>query len=143
MFARSASATTVVADRNHRKVVAPARFALVLAPGCHNEDRTPEQDQGRDPAEVRATLERVVHERPGIGGAPIFPDPRDRTKPIDRYLADRWLRKAEELADLEPQKRGLWHPYRRAWATKRKHLPDVDVAAAGGWSDLRSLKTAY
>ena len=29
---------------------------------------------------------------------------------------------------------GLWHPYRRAWAISRKHLPTVDVAAAGGWS---------
>ncbi len=38
---------------------------------------------------------------------------------------------------------GLWHPYRRKWATERKHLPDVDVAATGGWSDLSLLKTAY
>ena len=25
----------------------------------------------------------------------------------------------------------------------RKHLPDVDVAAAGGWKDTQSLKSAY
>ena len=37
----------------------------------------------------------------------------------------------------------LRHAYRRKWATERKHLPDVDVAQAGGWSDLASLKTAY
>ncbi len=27
--------------------------------------------------------------------------------------------------------------------TERKHLHDVDVAAAGGWKDTESLKTAY
>ena len=37
----------------------------------------------------------------------------------------------------------LWHAYRRKWATERKHMPDVDVAAAGGWKNTVSLKTAY
>ena len=37
----------------------------------------------------------------------------------------------------------LWHAYRRKWASERKHLPDVDLMAAGGWSNLASLKTAY
>ncbi len=37
----------------------------------------------------------------------------------------------------------LWHAYKRKSATSRKGLPDVDVAVAGGWSDLTSLKTAY
>jgi hypothetical protein len=27
--------------------------------------------------------------------------------------------------------------------TARKHLPDVDVAAAGGWKDVRMLKECY
>ena len=58
-------------------------------------------------------------------------------------MADKWLRKGESLAGLEPMQRGLWHAYRRKWATERKHLPDVDVAAAGGWKNTVSLKTAY
>ena len=41
------------------------------------------------------------------------------------------------------QEGGLWHPHRRKWATERKRLPDVDVAAAGGWTELRSMRTAY
>jgi hypothetical protein len=53
------------------------------------------------------------------------------------------LRKAEALAGLKPQEGSLWHAYRRKWATERKHLPDVDVAAAGGWKDVSCLKTAY
>ena len=69
--------------------------------------------------------------------------PGDPTKPMTRHLADKWLRKAEKLAKLEPQKGSLWHAYRRKWATERKHLPDVDVAAAGGWKNAVTLKTAY
>ncbi len=92
---------------------------------------------------VRAAIDRILRDRPGIGDAPLFPKPVDSTKPITRHLADLWLRKAEKLAGLEPQRGSLWHAYRRKWATERKHLPDVDVAAAGGWANTVSLKTAY
>ena len=93
--------------------------------------------------EVRTAVDRLVTEHPGIGSAPLFPKPEDPTRPITRHLADKWLRKAEQLASLESQRGSLWHAYRRKWATERKHLPDVDVAAAGGWSETTSLKRAY
>lgn len=92
---------------------------------------------------VRAAIDRVLRERPGIGAAPLFPSPRDPTQPISRHLAAKWLREAEEEAELEPLEGSLWHAYRRKWATERKHLPDVDVAAAGGWKETTSLKRAY
>ena len=44
---------------------------------------------------------------------------------------------------MPKQKGSLWHAYRRKWATERKHLPDVDVAAAGGWTETSSLKRCY
>jgi hypothetical protein len=53
------------------------------------------------------------------------------------------LQRAESLAELEPLEGGDFHPYRRAWATARKHLPAQDVAAAGGWRNLRSLERCY
>ena len=28
-------------------------------------------------------------------------------------------------------------------ATARKHLPDADLQASGGWKNITSLKTAY
>ena len=89
---------------------------------------------------VRAAIDRILRERPGIGAAPLFPKPEDPTRAITRHLADKWLRKAERLAGLEPQRGSLWHAYRRKWATERKHLPDVDVAAAGGWANAVTLK---
>jgi len=52
-------------------------------------------------------------------------------------------RAAEKLARVPKQQGSLWHAYRRAWATARKHLPDVDVAAAGGWKETSSLKRCY
>ena len=62
---------------------------------------------------------------------------------MTRHLADKWLRKAEKLAGVEPQKDSLWHAYRRKWATERKHLSDTDVAAAGGWQNSLTLRKVY
>ncbi len=44
---------------------------------------------------------------------------------------------------MTKQEGTLWHAYRRKWATERKHLPDVDVAAAGGWPETGSPKRCY
>jgi integrase len=92
---------------------------------------------------VRRAIDRVLAERPGRGSDPLFPAPGDPTRPMSRHLADKWLRKAEPLAGLEPLLGSLWHAYRRKWASERKHLPDVDVATAAGWRDTASLKRAY
>lgn len=92
---------------------------------------------------VRAAIDRVLRERPGIGRAPLFPSPHDVSKPVNKYLADKWLRKAEKMTGIPTQKGSLWHAYRRKWATERKDLPDVDVATAGGWKTTATLKRAY
>ncbi len=92
---------------------------------------------------VRRALDQVLRDRPGIGSAPLFPKPTDRSVPLTIHLASKWLREGEKLAGLQTQKGSLWHAYRRKWVTERKHLPDVDVAAAGGWNDTEALKSAY
>ena len=92
---------------------------------------------------VRKALDRIIAEHPGIGRAPLFPSPGDPTKPMTRHLAGKWLRKAEKFAGLEPLVGSLWHAYRRKWATERKDLSDVDVAAAGGWKNAMTLKRVY
>jgi hypothetical protein len=53
------------------------------------------------------------------------------------------VRAAEVLAELPKQDGSLWHAFRRGWATSRKHLPDVDVAAAGGWKSTETLRRCY
>jgi integrase len=93
--------------------------------------------------EVRAAINRVLAERPGIGGAPLFPSGEDPAKPVRTEVASAWLPRAEKLAGLPKQEGSLWHAFRRKWATERKHLPAPDVAAAGGWSDLNTLLTVY
>jgi integrase len=96
-------------------------------------------------APARAAIDRILAERARVGlvSTYLFPSPRNPAKPVSKDLASEWLRRAEELAKLAPLRGSLWHAYRRKWATERKHLPDVDVAAAGGWKDLQSLKSAY
>jgi len=62
---------------------------------------------------------------------------------MNRRVIERWLRDAEEAAGLRPLPGGIWHPYRRKWATERKHFPLVDVAAAGGWKGTQMLVKCY
>jgi integrase len=80
-----------------------------------------------------------------IGSALLFPHPkRSRAgQPVTRHLAAYWLKRAFELAGIPKPEGSLWHAFRRRWATSRKHLPLVDVAAAGGWRDLTTLLTCY
>ncbi len=92
---------------------------------------------------VRAAIDRVFRERPGIGPEPLFPSRDDLRKPVSRHVVDAWLRKAEKLTRLEPQEGSLWHAYRRGWATARKTLPVQDVAAAGGWKSHVVVRDIY
>jgi hypothetical protein len=53
------------------------------------------------------------------------------------------LRTAEKLAGLPHAEWSGFHAFRRKWATERKHLPTVDVAAAGGWTGTDTLVRCY
>lgn len=93
--------------------------------------------------DARAEVDRYLRTNPRVGSAPLFPAPEDPTKPLRRDVASSWLLKAEKAAELPKLKGGVFHPYRRLWATERKHLPDADVAAAGGWKDTRALQLSH
>jgi hypothetical protein len=56
---------------------------------------------------------------------------------------DRRLEEAYGQAELERLDGGLWHPWRRKWATERKGMPVKDVAEAGGWRDTATLLRSY
>jgi integrase len=79
----------------------------------------------------------------GAAGGWVFARESDGAHPMDRHLFDHWLRVAESKAGLPKLTGGLWHPYRRKWATERKHLPLKDLAEAGGWKDTETLLTCY
>lgn len=34
-----------------------------------------------------------------------------------------WLTRAEKLVSVAKLQRGAFHPYRRLWASERRHLP--------------------
>ena len=78
-----------------------------------------------------------------MGAAPLFPSPKNPGAPIRYELASIWLVVAGKLAGLPKQDGSLWHAFRRKWATERKTLPNVDVAAAGGWKSPRTLVEIY
>lgn len=76
---------------------------------------------------------------PAIGSALVFPMRKDASEPVTRHLAADWLKRAYKAASIERPKQGLWHPFRRKWATDRKDLPLKDVAYGGGWRDIPTM----
>jgi integrase len=92
---------------------------------------------------VRAVLERALGTRSAESGSLVFPSDSDRTRPVDRHLASRWFVRAEQLSGLKHVRGTGWHCFRRGWASSRRHVPDVDVAKAGGWKDTATMKRCY
>ena len=92
---------------------------------------------------AREALATFLHRHPVVGEGWIFPANEDPSQALDKQMAYYYLRRAEELAKVPSQKQGGWHAFRRAWATRRKHLPVQDVMAAGGWRDVKALQKAY
>jgi integrase len=94
------------------------------------------------PVQLLDQLRAFQKELRAVGGL-VFGAEHDTTKAMDRHLFDKWLAHAEKKAGLKKLDGGLWHPYRRKWATERKHLSVTDVAEAGGWKDTVTLLTYY
>jgi integrase len=94
-------------------------------------------------AAAREAVDRYLQAMPRMGDVPLFPAPTDDTVSVRRETVAKWLLNAERLANLPKLVGGTFHPYRRLWASERKHLPDADVAAAGGWKDTGALRQSY
>lgn len=93
--------------------------------------------------EARATLLRHLMTAGPERDAPIFPAEKDATVPVSVWVMDRRLRRAYEAAELASPAGGLFHAWRRKWATERKGMPINDVAAAGGWKNTSTLLQSY
>jgi len=92
---------------------------------------------------AHAALGRYLRAHPRVGDVWMFPQPKHPGRPINATLARALLKRAEKLAELPPIERGGYHAYRRAYASERKHLPDVDVARSAGWRDPATTKRSY
>ena len=89
---------------------------------------------------AKAALERYLRAHPRVGDVWMFPQSKHPDRPINETLARVLRMRAEQLAELPHIERGGFHSYRRAYASDRKHLPDVDVARSAGWRDLATMK---
>jgi len=95
--------------------------------------------------ETRAAVDQVLNVRQVVGDVWLFPAPSPRRagQPWNRHHAKELLNRATAAAKLEPLAGGDFHPFRRKWVTERKHMPLVDIAAAGGWKDPNTLLRSY
>lgn len=95
------------------------------------------------PTAVRDALAESRKHRPAIGDAWVFPADKDPSRALSRVVLDQCLRRAFGLAGVPLKPGGMWHMFRRKWATERKGLPLADVAAAGGWRDPLTPQRIY
>ena len=93
--------------------------------------------------QAREELDRYLRKNPRVGDVPLFPAACNGQRTMRRDVAARWLLKAEKMAELPKLQRGVYHPYRRLWASERKALPSKDVAHAGGWKDIETMLGSY
>jgi len=91
---------------------------------------------------LRAELQRLIRERPGIGDTPMFPAPASEGH-VDVWLASKWWKRTEKEAGVPRRKGQGWHSLRRRFATARKHLPLRDLAHLGGWKGTHVLANIY
>lgn len=92
--------------------------------------------------EVRERLLRIVGTR-GLGPGYLFPSATRPDEPIGEDVLRLQLHRLCDGLKI-PRIRGLaFHGLRRKWVTERKHLADADVAAAGGWKSIQTMKQAY
>lgn len=73
----------------------------------------------------------------------VFPMLHDPSQHMPADMLSQWLAEAERKAKVPKLKGGLWHPYRRKWASERMHVPLKALADAGGWSDTSTILTCY
>lgn len=77
-----------------------------------------------------------------VGAGWLFPC-AESDKPWPRDIFGELFDRAERHAKLPHVKGARFHAFRRKWATERKHMPLVDVMAAGGWKDAATLYNCY
>jgi integrase len=93
-------------------------------------------------ADAAAALREFQCETGAIAG-PVFTLPQHPDRVPSRHWFAWALLHAEAAAGLPKLDGGLYHPYRRKWATERMNHPLKAVATAGGWTRTDTLIECY
>ena len=104
----------------------PLTLVVLLAPAACSSDPTGTEED--DLLQALFGTWSWIQATGGISGTTRTPDSEGYT----RTLTFTPPNQVEMLRDGAP--------YRRLWASERKHMPDIDVAAAGGWKDSRGIR---
>lgn len=92
---------------------------------------------------AKQALLRARKARKSIGDTWIFPAPGNTSEPCSRHLFRDWWKRAEALAELQPERGRGWHSVRRKFATEMKHTPLKDLCYLGGWKDPQTVLRCY
>lgn len=93
-------------------------------------------------------LREAQRRHPGVGKAPVFPSPKDASRPCTKQEADDWWNELQ--VQLEAQgiiRKGIeqlgWQSIRRKFAHDYRHLPLRELMELGGWRSAETLLRCY
>lgn len=94
--------------------------------------------------EAISVLEKARQVGKAIGDAPLFPDPEDGSRELDRHVVQDWWRRGAKLAGIPPTARMGWHSLRRKFVNDLKpDTPMADLCYLGGWKSPLTVMTVY
>ena len=85
--------------------------------------------------DVREAIELYLRKNPRVGDVPLFPRPKDDSKPIRRDLAARWLLNAEKLAELPKLSGGQFTPVPQAVGDRAQESAGTGRCSGGRMED--------
>ena len=93
--------------------------------------------------QLAAEFSAVHEERGKPKSGWVFPALTDATKPVDKRVLTDWMLVAEEKAQLPKLEGGVFHPFRRKFASDLQTEPVKQVMVLGGWADQKTMQTCY
>ena len=73
----------------------------------------------------------------------LFAAQKNSEKPVDKRVLTHWMAAAERRAQVPKLKGGVFHPFRRKFASELQNKPIKQVMALGGWADQETMQTCY
>jgi integrase len=92
---------------------------------------------------IAEELAKVHEERGRPFDGWLFPAIKNKEKPVDKRVLTDWMILAEQRANLPKLKGGVFHPFRRKFASDNQAEPVKQVMVLGGWKDQKTMQTCY